>query len=927
MKRSHPLILALLVASTPAIAQDEEEALNPIAIEEIERSEPVRFADEIYPVLKKNCIACHNASKAKAKLNLESPEMILKGSGDGPVVQVGKPMDSLLLLAAAHMEDPVMPPEKNKANAKNLTPKELGLLKRWIAEGAKGEAQKDAAKEIVWQPLPGNVSPVYAVDISDDNRFAVCSRGNRVFVYDVATAQLYGELIDPSLADKGNPAHLDLVQSLAFSRQGMLATGGFKTVKLWERDRNTVIADLDPLGAAAAHAAVSDSGRWIAANIAGGGEIALWDTQKPAEKAKRFKDHPGKLAGVAFAGETLVSLGEDGTIRVRKEGAEKPLEAKIAEGARSLVILEAPHRMVVGFADGMIRILKVEEKEGALVAEVEREWKSGDQAVTRLALSSAGIVSSDGGNDVHIWNPADGKKVRSLSHGAPVAALAARGGVVATSGNKQVKLWNAADGKPAGTPKTSQAQESALAEATRLRDVSKSRLDTFKKTLEEALKKRDESQKKARESATAAATEAEAERKKRQAADAALATKAAAEAERDRKKVAKHPRLAAAEAALKTATTESDKLAKELADAERKLVSARRNHDLATRESVRAADAHAKADARVALAEKILAEAETRRTEAEKAVEPAKIGVSALVIAPDGKTVAGFAEDGTIRVWAVGKGTEMEKIAGDGTKIPLLAFQNAGALLSINEKGAAIIRNTRPEWKLVKTIGGLESDAFTDRVIAVAFSPDGSLLATGDGEPSRSGNIKLWRTRTGDPVWAKEEVHSDTVLDLAFSPDGQSIATGSSDRFAKIFSVTDGSLVHSLEGHTGHVTRVAWRADGLVLATGSADKLVKKWNTDTGAQQKTEPAFKKEVTGLEYAGTADRLVASSGEGIVRVEKDQLQGGGEFVHATAASADGSIVVAGGESGVFRGWTTADKKMVMEFKVAETEKPSS
>src|SRR5436190_17502225 len=83
----------------------------------LKRDAPVDFAKEIYPVLKHNCLACHNATKAKSGLNLETPELILKGGENGPAAVAGRGGESLLFKNASHADDPVMPPPGNKVNA------------------------------------------------------------------------------------------------------------------------------------------------------------------------------------------------------------------------------------------------------------------------------------------------------------------------------------------------------------------------------------------------------------------------------------------------------------------------------------------------------------------------------------------------------------------------------------------------------------------------------------------------------------------------------------------------------------------------------------------------------------------------------------------------------------------------------------------
>ncbi len=77
--------------------------------------------------------------------------------------------------------------------------------------------------------------------------------------------------------------------------------------------------------------------------------------------------------------------------------------------------------------------------------------------------------------------------------------------------------------------------------------------------------------------------------------------------------------------------------------------------------------------------------------------------------------------------------------------------------------------------------------------------------------------------------------HLDRVLSVAFSPNGLYLASASSDSTMGIWSVKTGDLENVLEEHSKEVTRVAFSADGLFLASSSADRLVKLWNLNTGA--------------------------------------------------------------------------------------------
>lgn len=201
----------------------------PLPIAALKRDKPVDFPSEVYPVLKANCIACHNKTTTKGGLNMETPELMKIGGDSGAAIVPGKGSESLLLQSAAHETDSEMPPKGNKVDAVNLTSEELGLLKLWIDQGAKpGQA---VAQEIAWKPLPPGLLPIYAVAISPDGSLAACSRANQVFIYDLATRRQIAQL----------DAHRDMTMSLAFSPDGTrLASGSYGEVKVWNRSPSSL---------------------------------------------------------------------------------------------------------------------------------------------------------------------------------------------------------------------------------------------------------------------------------------------------------------------------------------------------------------------------------------------------------------------------------------------------------------------------------------------------------------------------------------------------------------------------------------------------------------------------------------------------------------------------------------------------------------
>src|SRR5262245_9612157 len=71
---------------------------------------PPSFTRDVKPFLGRYCVECHNTNKVKGGLVLESFKSLMQGGKTGPVVEPGKPEDSLLVLFAEHKEKPFMPP-------------------------------------------------------------------------------------------------------------------------------------------------------------------------------------------------------------------------------------------------------------------------------------------------------------------------------------------------------------------------------------------------------------------------------------------------------------------------------------------------------------------------------------------------------------------------------------------------------------------------------------------------------------------------------------------------------------------------------------------------------------------------------------------------------------------------------------------------
>ena len=132
-----------------------------IAPQSCRAGEGPEYERDIKPIFKERCFACHGALKQKAKLRLDSGELIRRGGRNGAVVNSGDPAKSLLLeRVTAKEERERMPPE-----GKPLTGEQIKLLKAWIAQGAKSppgeKPEEDPNKHWAFQrPVKSSVPKV-----------------------------------------------------------------------------------------------------------------------------------------------------------------------------------------------------------------------------------------------------------------------------------------------------------------------------------------------------------------------------------------------------------------------------------------------------------------------------------------------------------------------------------------------------------------------------------------------------------------------------------------------------------------------------------------------------------------------------------------------------------------------------------------------
>ncbi|MCA9012524.1 MAG: hypothetical protein KDB01_22390 [Planctomycetaceae bacterium] len=917
--------LAVLLCCSSAVCDE----LKPIAAEEINLGRPVEFQRDVYPILEANCIACHNVTVSEGDLILESIEAILKGGGTGPAVVPEKPDESLILKLASRGDEPVMPPMPNDRQAKELTPHQVGILRQWIVEGAKAGAAT-TTRAMNWQPINPRLQGVYSLDIDNAGRFIAAGRGNHVSIYDMAHRDAADSLIDPAIASSENAgpagmAHRDYVHAIAFHpTEPLLATSGYRNVKLWRRQVDSVKgtwaapADLQTW-------TVNGDGSEVSMAIMSKG-IVVADSATGAERGTISLDGQTVTALTVFTAEPkwIVAGTADSKVVVIRNGdlqiahTSEPLPAAITGFSGELT----GGKIAVMLADGSVRLLTVSPDTG--IVAVSGEIKSDAGAIQKISGHGSALVTV-AAQTVQVWKVDDASQVSKFELPASTTSLelnSATDRAVFLLADGSVSLWSLKDAKQISVLTADLKAQQYLKQAEQTKAILDARVNVLKGQIDEndkevAAQKEAETKAKA-EVEKLMTPQSEAKTKYDAAIAATAAAKTALEGKPD-------------DEALKTAVAEAEKAeaaAKEaFTKAESDLNLAKKTVDFATQAIVRAEKrgveqklAHEAATAEATAANVVV---EERKPPAAAPVSTAFIGLIG-----DGRYVVTADATGVMRIWNAIDGTAIDVLPATQPAFAANAMRTTGtSAILVSTDNKVVIRPLFPDWQMTASLGGSEDggeSVFVDRVLSLAFSPDGKLLAAGGGEASRSGQLTIWNVADAKLVREFPDAHSDTVYGLEFSADGKFLASAAADKFVKVFNVATGEFVRAFEGHTHHVMDVSWKGDGTALASAGADNAIKVWNTETGEQSRTIATYTRQVTSLQFVGMQDLFVSSSGDKRVFFHTAsngqparEFKGNTDYVYRAATNPDGTLVVSGGEDGVVRVWNAADAAEIVTF----------
>ncbi len=422
MRRSHYRFCILCGAIAVLVAWL---ILGSVPAANAQGAKQVSFINDVAPILKENCFACHDAKKRAGKYEMTSFEKLL---GEERVVP-GKTADSELYQLISSTSDRRMPPKKD--NLAPLAKAQQDVIKLWIEQGAKLDGGIDAKADLVkelrirWKPpAPPAVykfpTIVNALAFTPDNKQLVVGGHHELTVWSVADGKLLKRIY----------TRAERAYAMGFLPDGKLVVAGGRP----GQEGDVRIFDIN------------------AAGKSENGVTVLDGVNDPKVMLKQLVDVDDSVLCLAISpdGKKIASGGCDRIVRVWDISGgitNAKLEQSIenhADWVLGVTLAPDNKHLLTCSRDKTAKVWDLSTKESVLT------FPDHQNAVFGVAVKADSKVGFSAGLDkqVRMWNATgDGKQIKALgSHGDDILRLVAHPTMpilVTTSADKTVKVWDA----------------------------------------------------------------------------------------------------------------------------------------------------------------------------------------------------------------------------------------------------------------------------------------------------------------------------------------------------------------------------------------------------------------------------------------------------------------------------------------------------
>ncbi|MGF1494583.1 MAG: protein kinase [Microcoleaceae cyanobacterium] len=256
--------------------------------------------------------------------------------------------------------------------------------------------------------------------------------------------------------------------------------------------------------------------------------------------------------------------------------------------------------------------------------------------------------------------------------------------------------------------------------------------------------------------------------------------------------------------------------------------------------------------------------------------------VSAVDLTPDNQILTAGTTSGAVRMWDM---PTREQKFNDGSSLggahitPIYALAISPDSQTLVTAGGGEEDAAIRLWDINTGVRRRTIERFTNSVNALAFNPNGTILAGGSSDDT----VRLWNLEGGADQILTIPTGSRGVHAIAFSPDGQVVASGGQNGTIKLWSITGGNRRLTIGNdpatqHKGNINAIAYTPDGQVIASASEDGTVRLWDANDGRLLKIVLSSTQPIKSL--AMSSDGQVLASGSDRIHLWKltpDERQG--------------------------------------------------
>jgi WD40 repeat protein len=185
--------------------------------------------------------------------------------------------------------------------------------------------------------------------------------------------------------------------------------------------------------------------------------------------------------------------------------------------------------------------------------------------------------------------------------------------------------------------------------------------------------------------------------------------------------------------------------------------------------------------------------------------------------------------------------------------ITALRFSPDGKFLAVGGNREILLHNSDGSG-LAKRLQGE-----AERILSIAFSADGRMMAAGGGTPARFGEIQFWNPHEGK-LLRTVKVSSDTVFGASLSPDGAKIAVGCVDNTVRAFETATGRELYKISSHENWPLGTVFGVDSKRFISIGRDSAAKLIDANAGQFLENVNQMRGELTAVTRHPHKDEIV-------------------------------------------------------------------